>query len=187
LKYIGQDKRVNSTTRKIKIKVRKNGIQEAGKEMLVRLRYTKTPDPVDPEKSILQVEWDWDTADIEFLLEQLKGKEGGAERKKAVSAIIDLNETKLGTEGAIWSEALGIPEDDPVTIKEAGIILHKNEELMEKLRGFFLTTNSVCFACGDNLSELSDQAKKEEDDHLQAISDALYKDVVQKEINFKEE
>lgn len=186
LKYIGQDKRVNSTTRKIKIKVRKNGIQEAGKEMLVRLRYTKTPDPVDPEKSILQVEWDWDMADIEFLLDQLKGKEGGAERKKAVSAIIDLNETKLGTEGAVWSEALGIPESEPVTIKEAGAILHSNEELMEKLRGFFLTTNSVCFACGDNLTELSIQAKKEEDEHLQAISDALYRDVVQNEM-FKED
>lgn len=183
LKYIGQDKRVNSTTRKIKIKVRKNGIQEAGKEMLVRLRYTKTPDPVDPEKSILQVEWDWDTADIEFLLDQLKGKEGGAERKKAVSAIIDLNETKLGTEGAVWSNALGISEEDPVTLKEAGRILHQNEELMERLRGFFLTTNSVCFVSGNNLTELSDQAKKDEDEHLQAISNALYKDVVRSEIS----
>lgn len=187
LKYIGQDKRVNSTVRKIKIKVRKNGIQEAGKEMLVRLRYTKTPDPVDPEKSILQVEWDWDTADIEFLLDQLKGKEGGAERKKAVSAIIDLHETKLGTEGAVWSDALGIPEDEPATIKEAGMILHSNEELMEKLRGFFLTTNSVCFSSGNNLNELSDQAKKEEEEHLQAISNALYKDVVKDEINIEEE
>lgn len=182
LKYVGQEKRVAGTIRKVKIKVRKNGIQEAGKEMLVRLRYSKTPDPVDPEKSILQIEWDWDTADIEFLLDQLKGKEGGAERKKAVAAIIDLNETKIGTEGAIWSDALGIPEEEPVTLKEAGRILHENEELMEKLRGFFLTTNSVCFTYGNNLTDLADQAKKEEDAHLQAISDALYRDIVSDEL-----
>lgn len=187
LTYMGQDKRVNCTTRKIKIKVRKNGIQEVGKEMLVRLRYSKVQDPVDPDKSLLQIEWDWDSADIEFLLDQLKGKEGGADRKKAISAIVDLHETKIGVEGAVWSEALGITEEDPMTLTEAGKVLHANEEVMEKLRGFFLTTNSVCFTQGHNLSELSEQAKRDEDAHMQAISDALYRDVVADEIKIEED
>ena len=117
----------------------------------------------------------------------MDSKNSSAEKRKAIKAIIDLNPTKIGASNGIWSEALGIPESDPVSYTEAGKILKNTPEVFEKLQGMYITTDSVPFVAGDiTYDEILEKAKKDVEARYRAISDALYKKVIMdenKEIN----
>lgn len=178
LTYTGSNSSANYYTRNIQIRIEKNGIQEKGKKFIVPVRYWTTPDPLDETRTLQQLLYDWEYADIKFLLDEMDSKNNSAEKRKAIKSIIDLNQTKIGASNAIWSEALDIPESDPVSFSEAGKILKHTPEVFKKLQGMYITTDSVSFTAGQNYNDILDKAKQDVDSRYRAISDALYKKVV---------
>lgn len=178
LEFLGKTKRGGHSIRNIRIKVAKNGLQEGGKNFVVPIHYWDIPDPLDSEKMLQQVRYDWEAADIHFLLEQsTDSKENSAERRKAISSILDLHTAKLKTENAVWSDALGIPESEPLNLSDAGAVLHNNEEVMRKLQGFFVTTDSIVFEAGKNYNTILEEANNRQRERYRAISDALYRKI----------
>lgn len=178
LTFTGSNSSAAYYTRNIQIRVEKNGIQEKGKRFIVPVRYWTTPDPLDETRTLQQILYDWDYADIKFLLDEMDSKNNSAEKRKALKAIVDLNTTKVGASNAIWSEALDIPESDPVSFSEAGNILKNTPEVFKKLQGWYINTDSVPFVAGEDYNEILEKAKQDVDARYRAISDALYKKVI---------
>ena len=178
LTFTGSNSSASYFTRNIQIRVEKNGIQEKGKRFIVPVRYWTTPDPLDETRTLQQILYDWDYADIKFLLDEMDSKNNSAEKRKALKAIVDLNTTKVGASNAIWSEALDIPESDPVSFSEAGKILKDTPEVFKKLQGWYINTDSVPFVAGEDYNDILEKAKQDVDARYRAISDALYKKVI---------
>lgn len=175
----------NKTVKYVTIKIAKNGVQKQGESFIVPMEYWTLPDPLNPEQRLQQVMYDWYSADIKFLLDYMNNSELGLEKRKAVKAILDLNKG-TGKEACVWSEALGIPEMEPLSLHEAGKVLHNNKEVMRKLQGYFITTDSIAFTAGTDYNSLLEKASQEQRDRYRAISDALYKQITKEELNKEE-
>jgi RecA/RadA recombinase len=71
--------------------------------------------------------FDWESAAIELLMKPPVD----AQSAKQIRSVIDLEAS--AKDRTVWSEALGIKEDSPVSYREAGTILHKRPDLLEQL------------------------------------------------------
>lgn len=76
--------------------------------------------------------WDWPSATTDLLLKYVEGK---GEIAKAVSAVVDLHPKK--TTQRVWSNALGISEESPVSYEEAALILDDTPHVVEALHNMF--------------------------------------------------
>ncbi len=72
--------------------------------------------------------WDWHSATIDLLD---KGLKSGSMRSSCME-VCDIH-TKSAGGKKVWSRALGIPESDPVSYGEAGMVLESRPELLTQL------------------------------------------------------
>ena len=130
---------------------------------------------------VQQIEWDWDTADINFLNDYVNGTglfrkmEKADEDRKRLAEVIDLNPTRASRKLAYWSDALGVPESDPLLPAEMGAVLHRNAEVMQKLQGLLITTTGIGFSAGQNYTDVVEEATELQKERYRRISDSLYK------------
>ena len=169
------------TTEEKELKLEKSGIQQKKTAISVPLKYYTTPDPSNPDMKVQQIEWDWNTADINFLNDYVNGTgifrkmEKADEDKKRLSEVLDLNPTRSSRKLAYWSEALGVPESDPLLPAEMGDVLHRNNEVMQKLQGLLITTTGIGFSAGQNYTDVVEEATELQRERYRRISDSLYK------------
>lgn len=132
---------------KIKIKCAVSGLGVENRSLMVKVRWWDEPlDPTDPESPWVQkTVWDWHGATIELLL-GMKNAENTRRRE-----IIDL--TKV-TGDNVYSKALGIPKDKPLSFSEAGRKLHQNQELLDRLRRAFGIKMRSVFTAGTDYRKL---------------------------------
>ena len=115
--------------RVIRIKVSKNSLGLPDRYIDVPVRWWWDRDPVTGDQR-QQYIWDWHHAALGTLFAFSK-MNGRVTTWKAINEIVDLHEM---SRGRVWSKALGIPKDNPVTLSEAGEILeYEKTELLPPL------------------------------------------------------
>ena len=116
--------------KKIKLSVGKNSLAPHSPELGVELVWNFVPiDPSNPDSPVMQRSFfDWGTTSIEYLM-KLEGLPAAIRNR--VRDIIDLRPGKKGN--YVYSEALGIPESEPVTYRVAGRMLDKRLDIQDKL------------------------------------------------------
>ena len=144
------------------IKVFKNCVGPAGRSIKADVIwwYQDVVDPATGElvrdehgtpKRQQHFSWDWDTATID-MLKQLQ-----TDRAKLFKTIckeaVDLNfvgKAQRGSNAQVWSDALGIPEDEPVEYRVAGAKIHADPAIMSKLRYYLDIMEMAPFTGGDD-------------------------------------
>jgi hypothetical protein len=97
--------------------------------------------------------WDWNSATIRLLDEQLKGS-----LRTAALDIVDLHTTTKGGK-RVWSKALDVPKDNPVPYAVAGALLEKRPDLLDGLHKLLGVRTYTVFKPGvDYSTQLKDAA-----------------------------
>ena len=111
----------------ITITVSKNALGPGGRSITVPLRWHREPIvgcEADPETGLTPTRqkfvWGWYEATIALLI-SMRGWEGMKTAAKEINKHVDI--TKVAKKQLVWSRALGIPEEAPVTYNEAGMRL----------------------------------------------------------------
>lgn len=75
--------------------------------------------------------WDWDAASINLLLDFCIGNKFSYYRKQ-IGDVIDLHPVTSGGK-KVWSDAIGISKDNPVSYRQAGMELERHQDILDKL------------------------------------------------------
>lgn len=133
----------------VKMQTRKNSLGPAFKDIFVDVLWWYERD--DATGLIQQkVVWDWATASIDLMLDLLANSPGPI--KEELKSICDLGQISGGSRGKlVWSNALGIPRSDPVTYRQAGILLEDNHDVLTRLYPLLGINVRRVFECGVDL------------------------------------
>lgn len=166
----------DATGLSIAIKVFKNCVGPAGRSIVADVLWWYE-DAVDPQTGELVLDefgvprkqqfftWDWDTATVNML--KALQTEKATLAKTIANDVVDLNfvgKADRGKNARVWSDALGIPEDDPQLYREAGRLIQNNPSMLSKLRYHLDILEMTQFSQDQNyreaLREAQDRAKE---------------------------
>jgi hypothetical protein len=139
-------------------------------EIVLYFRNLPNPnfDPESPysEKYFLDVEFDWGEVDIRFLTSVMDGNKPGfgMDRRNALKNLLDLNiVSKANSATYVWSDALGIPKDDPLSFTEAGKRIMDNPDLLRAIQDELGIKRNVVYQAGmDYRQVLADYIREQE-------------------------
>jgi hypothetical protein len=78
--------------------------------------------------------WNWDKATTELLLAMQSEDNEDTESRRAARDLIGLVSCKRGNKGNhVWSDALGVPQSDPVDYRTAGTIIEGRRDILADL------------------------------------------------------
>ncbi len=163
--------RTNCSGRRLKMTTGKNSLgPRRDIEIVLYFRNIPNPsfDPASPysEKYLLDVDFDWGEVDIRFLSSVMDGNKPGfgMDRRNALRDMLDLNIVSKGNSSTyVWSNALDVPKDSPVTFTEAGKLIMGNEELLRGIQDELGIKRNVVYRAGmDYRQVLSDYIKEQE-------------------------
>lgn len=112
--------------------------------------------------------WDWDRATIDLLL--------GLQNRKlkktwnAVKEIIDLHPLPGKR---LWSSALGIDRESPVSYRTAGAMLEKRPDLLEPLHAALGVKEHLAFYSNADYGDLLEKAQARAQEHQGAMLEAM--------------
>lgn len=180
---------ITSTKQKgsrVRIQTRKAVTAKTGLTMLVDVLYWSEDDPIDNKKSLQMCAFDWDKADIDFLTEYGNDRGVGAEAKKRMEAITGLHVCKKGVSAAVWSDVLGIPEDNPLPYHEAGIVFHNNNEVVSEVQKELGIQIQPIYTGGVDYVTLCKDEQKKKGEHIKSISEKLNREPISLDYNLGE-
>jgi RecA/RadA recombinase len=120
----------------------------------------ETDDPLHPRKRIY---WDWHTATSEALVKFMATSPG---HRRAIMAACDIN---LAKEHRLWSDTLGVPEDEPVDYHTFGRLVDFDKEVRQRLRAVIGIEPMNHFRYMTTLAEIYEKANAQADDALDLI------------------
>lgn len=123
---IGDIERSNWEGRKIKIKALKNSLGPDGRMIVVEMVWTHQF--LEGWGVVQRTFWDWHKASIVMLLDRM-----GAKVKTFANRLKDVIDLHVVSGAKVWSEALGIAKEEPITMHKAGMLLDSNEELSKRI------------------------------------------------------
>jgi hypothetical protein len=134
----------------IEMRVAKNSLAQRSPPIKVEMVwYFTNLDPTNPDSPVVQrTFWDWPTATIEYLTET----SFEAAAKAGVRKTVDLHKVKYNGLNCVWSNALGIPKDAPVSLRKAGQMLDARRDLQEALFPYLGIRNAFMFEPGTDLA-----------------------------------
>jgi RecA/RadA recombinase len=140
----------------------KNSFAPQKRQIWVNVVWEKeeTDDPKHPRKRIY---WDWHAATLDALLRFMSES---ARHRKAIAEVVDINPVR-GHQ--IWSEALGIPEDDPVDYHTAGRLIDYDPDIRQRLRAVIGIEPMNHFRPYVPLREIYETASPVTDDALRSV------------------
>lgn len=109
--------------------VAKNSTAARGPQVIVEMLwyFEEVELPTGELAEVQRTYFDWPSAAIELLIKPPLD----AASCREVDAIVDLHPSSK--DRTVWSDALGIPESDPLSYREAGIILEGRRDIVEAL------------------------------------------------------
>jgi RecA/RadA recombinase len=140
----------------------KNSFAPQHRRLWVNVIWEKeeTDDPKHPRKRMY---WDWHTATADALM-KFMGQ--SAAHRKAIHEVIDIT----GVRGhRLWSETLGIAEDDPVDYHTFGRMIDHNKEIRQQLRAVIGIEPMNHFRPQTPLREIYETASPATDDVLDLV------------------
>lgn len=105
--------------------------------------------------------FDWDGADIKFLLKLQDGVDIGAELRDKIKEIAQLKTCKVGVKPGVYSEALGITKEEPMTYPQAGKVLHDNPEVMAAIKKALYIKPVSEFTPGGDYAQFLEEVRTE--------------------------
>ena len=181
---------IRTTTKEgltVSLLLRKNSLGPSRKQITADLVWwyeeVETGDPDNPTKTIQRTKWDWNTSSINLLLEiQNKNKM----LWKKISEHLDLNPVR-GKGLAIWSEALNIPEDEPVSYERAGEILESRPDVLKHVESLLGVRERFIFTPGVDFEQQIEAAKQKALEHPDLVSINTTSDSSIEEVNVSQE
>lgn len=105
--------------------------------------------------------FDWDSADIKFLLKLQDGVDIGAELRDKIKEIAQLRTCKVGVKPGVYSDALGITKEEPMTYAQAGKVLHENVDVMNRLKKALYIKPISVFTAGNDYAQFMETVRTE--------------------------
>lgn len=163
--------RISCSGRRLKMTTGKNSLGPR-RDIEIVLYFRKVPNPnYDPEspyseKYFQDAEFDWGEVDIRFLTSVMDGNKPGfgMDRRNALRNLLDLNiVSKANSATYVWSDALGVSKDSPVSFTEAGQMIMENQELLRAIQDELGIKRNVVYRAGmDYRQVLADYIKEQE-------------------------
>lgn len=172
MQHFANIKKADYEGRRLGMKMVKNSLGPGNRQIDVTMRWHDVF--TDEGVAVQRTLWDWHTCSIDLLLMLLsKGFRAQVER---IQNAVDLHVKSAGGK-KVWSEALGIPSEAPVSFRKAGKMLEERPDILKQLHAAIGVRERYVFQPGveflDQMEEARQQAKERADLVKPFITSAL--------------
>lgn len=139
----------------LEMRLHKNSLGVTDRRIPITVRWWDEPNPNDPDGPWRQnTVFDWHGSTIKLLLKMSTAKDSD---KAKLRSVMDL---QMGKNQTVYSKALGISKDSPLSFYEAGLALNENEQVLKGLRQVFGIKARKEFDGTDYRKQLGDEKRK---------------------------